>query len=160
MSRYLAGILALCLLVLVSIIYKQNRTNALLGFEKGDLAQASEPVLYLYGFFSSDSCMPCGEVIGVLNQLPDYFKVTGVVPKREAHRIGALREQYKIQFPIHDPSRYRRYRPLINPTVIGTSVKGKILFILPCATLRPDEIRTFLMNFHLKLGPYLADPCF
>ncbi|MBM3305293.1 MAG: hypothetical protein FJY79_05015 [Candidatus Aminicenantes bacterium] len=142
MIRYLAGILALCLLVLVSIIYKQNRTNALLGFEKGDPAQASEPVLYLYGFFSSDSCMPCGEVIGVLNQLPDYFKVTGVVPKREAHRIGALREQYKIQFPIHDPSRYRRYRPLINPT------ENPLSMYCP-----PQELLGFdLFSFRIKSG--------
>lgn len=160
MRKYLVVILALGLIALASMLYKQSRANVLLGFEKGVPVQASEPVLYLYGFFSSDSCMPCGEVIGVLNQLPDYFKVTGVVPQSEAPRIKLLREQYQIRFPVYGRKKYRRFSPLVNPTIIGASRGGRILFVLPGATLRSDAIISFLMDFHLKLAPYLANESF
>lgn|GEM_PF-2098624 len=160
MKRYLVGVLALALLVSISMLYKQSRQNALHGFYKADPSDIGGPVLHLYGFFSSDSCMPCGEVIGVLNQLPEDFRVTGVVPQGEASRIGQLKEQYRIRFPVHSAAKYRRYGPVIYASIIGASARGKILFILPCATLRPDEIVSFLVDFHMKLAPYLADASF
>ncbi len=160
MKRYLAGVLALCLLAVASVLYKHSRQNVFHEFYEANPSRAGEPVLYLYGFFSSDSCVPCAELIGVLNQLPEDFQVVGVVPHGEAARIEQLKEQYQIRFPVHNATRYRRYKPLIIPSIIGTSAKGKVLFVLPCATLRPDEITSFLISFHLKLAPYLENETF
>ena len=119
-----------------------------------------EPLLYLYSFFSSDSCLPCSEVIGVLNTLPDDFQVIGVVPRSESRMIEQLKVKYQIRFPVYSAAKYRRYKPFINPTIIGASRGGRILFVLPCATLEIDAIRTFLLGFHLKLAPYLANESF
>lgn len=157
MKRYLVVVLALCLMVAVSMLYKQSRLNALLGFYEPSPSRAREPVLYLFGFFSTDSCMPCGELIGVLNRLPGDFQVIGIVPQGEAAQVEQIKEQYQIKFPIHNVKKYRRYKPLINPSIIGTSSKGRVLFVLPCATLQPDEITSFLMGFQMKLAPYLAN---
>jgi len=159
MKNYLIGCLALCLLASASMIYRQGQTNVFLGFDK-NLGPAGEPTLYLYGFFSSDSCMPCAELIGVLNQLPEDFRVTGVVPQGDAPRIPLLREQYQVRFPIYGAAKFRRYKPVVNPTIIGVSRGGKLLFVLPCVTLEPEEIRAFLDDLHLKLSPYLADESF
>jgi hypothetical protein len=159
-KKYIAGVLLIVCIVLASMLYKQKQVNVFHGFRKAVPSQKSEPVLYLYGFFSGDSCMPCGEVIGVLNELPDYFQVTGIVPRGESARIGFLKEKYQIRFPVHSVDRYGRYKPLVNPTIIGATANGRILFVLPCPSLRPEEIRKFLMDFHLKLAPYLADPSF
>ena len=160
MKKYVAGVLAIGCFVLASMLFRQRQVNVFHGFHRAVPSQKSEPILYLYGFFSGDSCLPCGEVIGVLNQLPDYFQVTGVVPRGETARIELLKKQYQIRFPVHSVVRYKRYKPLLNPTIIGATASGRILFVLPCPTLRPEEIRTFLMDFYLKLAPYLDDPSF
>ncbi len=159
MKRYLVGGLAICLLASASMQFKQRQMNVFAGFDKNP-TPTSEPTLFLYGFFSSDSCVPCAEMIGVLNQLPGYFRVFGVVPRREAPRIKSLKAEYRIRFPVYDSTKFRRYKPIINPTIIGASRGGKILFVFPCTTLEADEIRTFLMGFHSKLAPYLADLSF
>lgn len=160
MRKYLVVTLALGLIALASMLYKQGQANALVGFDKETEAQTTEPVLRLYGFFSADSCMPCGEVIGVLNQLPEHFQVIGVVPRGEASWIELLRQQHQIRFPVQSAASFMRYRPLVTPSIIGASRGGKILFVLPCVTLRPDDIKTFLMNFHMRLAPYLASESF
>ncbi len=159
MRKYLTGVLALSVLVLVSMLYRQGQMNAFAGFGKAS-SEPGEPVLYLYGFFSSESCAPCGELIGVLNSLPEHFRVTGVVPRSEASRIELLKEEYQIRFPVKSAAEYRRHLPIITPTVMGVSAGGRILFVLPCPTLRPDEITAFLAGFRMKLAPALADGSF
>lgn len=159
MKGYLAGVLALCVMALASMLYKQGRANVFAGFEKVS-AQAGDPTLYLYGFFSSESCAPCAELIGVLNNLPEEFRVTGIVPRAEAARIELLKEEYQIRFPVLSSARFRRYRPFVTPSIIGASRGGRILFVLPCATLGPEEIRMFLIDFQVKLAPYLANESF
>ena len=159
MRRYLAGVLAISILVLVSLIYKQQQMNTFAGFGKAS-SRPGEPALYLYGFFSSESCVPCGELIGILNNLPEHFRVTGVVPRSEASRIELLKEEYQIRFPVTSAAEYRRYLPFITPTVMGVSPSGRVLFVLPCPALRPDEITAFLIGFHQKLVPALADGSF
>lgn len=159
MRKYLIVALALCLLASTSMLYRQGRMSVFRGFDKNP-GPAGDPILYLYGFFSSDSCVPCEELIGVLNQLPEDFRVVGVVPQREVPRIPLLREQHKVRFPISGAAKFKRYKPLINPTIIGVSRGGKILFVLPCATLRPEEMWAFLEGIHLKLAPYLANESF
>ena len=159
MRKYLAGVLAICVIVLASMLYKQGRQNVFSGFDKAT-AQVGEPVLFLYGFFSSESCAPCGELIGVLNNLPEQFRVTGIVPRAEAPQTELLRQEYQIRFPVQSSARFKRHLPLVTPTVIGTSRGGRILFVLPCTTLGPEEIRTFLIDFQVKLAPYLANDYF
>jgi thiol-disulfide isomerase/thioredoxin len=161
MKKFFAAALPAVLssLVLFSLLYKERQMNVFVRFGKAP-AEAGEPVLYLYGFFSSESCASCRELIGVLNNLPVHFRITGVVPQAEAPRIELLKEEYQIRFPVYDAAKYRRYKPLINPSIIGASAKGKILFVLPCATMRPDEITSFLIGFQMKLAPYLANESF
>ena len=134
MKNYIIGILAVIILVLTSIIYKQNQTTVPKPFPPLDEAfkGKSEAPLILYFFFSKNNCRSCLEIIEALNELPPHFIVLGIVPENELKDEKEIRTITGAIFPIISPVKLKRHLPSYTPSLIGVSPKrGKIFFTLP-----------------------------
>jgi hypothetical protein len=94
MKNYIIGFLVICLLVLVSFVYKHSKKPVLEEFpieNRPAENTSNEPPLYLFIFFSQHNCHVCMEAIQVLNELQPPFFVTGVVPGEELKNEAELR---------------------------------------------------------------------
>ncbi len=133
MKNYLLILLIVIILVLISFMYRSNHTNILNGFFKTDLKNIDSinDQFYLVLIFSKHNCEPCLEVIEVLNNLPEHFKVIGLVPERELADEEDLRNKTNAKFELIGLKKFKRYIPPYAPTLFGISQNDEIFFILP-----------------------------
>jgi hypothetical protein len=157
MKNYIIGVLGVIILVLVSIIYKdklslRNRFPLPEGIKK---FEARVPLI-IYVFFSKSNCPDCLEIIELLNNLPPYFAVFGIVPENELMDEKELRRITNAAFPLMSVSKYREYIPWYAPTIVGVSpAKGDILFILPGVPGEKEYLGNFLDALYTKIYPIL-----
>ena len=85
MKNYIIGVLVVIIVVLSSLLYKQDKNSFPKRFPALEEAKAgdAEVPLILYVFFSKRNCLDCMEGFEVLNKLPPHFIVRGIVPKKE-----------------------------------------------------------------------------
>lgn len=159
MKNYILGFLSVIILVLLSIIYKNEMSfkhKLPLPKEKKNLDKEDHLVLYV--FFSKNNCPDCLGVIDVLNNLPSYFVVVGIVPKNELKEEKELRRITNASFPLLDCSKYRKYIPWYTPSIIGISpINGDILFTLPGVPGEKEYLGIFLESFYRKSYPILFE---
>jgi glutaredoxin len=157
MKNYFIAGLAVIILVLSSLLYKQNKTSTPNRFPAWEEAAGSETEvpLLLYVFFSKRNCIDCMEVIRTLNDLPPHFVVRGIVPKSELENEKELRQITGAEFPLVPISdKYRRFVPWYTPMIIGVSpVKGEIIFSLPGVPGEKEYLVNFLDSLYSKLYP-------
>jgi hypothetical protein len=96
------------------------------------------------------------QVVETLNHLQPPFGVTGVVPESELQDEAELRKITGLTFPLVSHIKYKRYIPFYSPTIIGTSRKGDIFFILPGVPGTKEYIENFLYGLYQKLLPFLS----
>jgi len=157
MKNYFIAGLAVIILVLSSLLYKQNKTSTPKRFpalEEATDSEAEVPLL-LYVFFSKRNCIDCMEVLQALNDLPPHFVVRGIVPKSELENEKELRQITGAEFPLIPISnKYRRFVPWYTPMIIGVSpIKGEIIFSLPGVPGEKEYLVTFLDSLYGKLYP-------
>ena len=156
MKNYVIGTLAVIILVLASVMYKNEklpRSRFPVAAENKSGETESEVHLYLYVFFSKNNCIDCFEVIGVLNNLPPHFRVFGVVPEDQLKEEKELRRITTATFPLLSPAKYKKHIPWCTPTIIGVSPKGNIVFILPGVPGEKEYLQDFLESLYTKLYP-------
>ena len=159
MKNYIIGTLAVIILVLVSIIYRNEKSPSPRNIfpvseETKNVNSEVEVPLFLYVFFSKRNCIDCMEFIEVLNNLPSHFKVVGIVPENELKDEKELRSTTGAAFPLMSSSKYRKYVPWYTPTIVGVSpTKGNIIFILPGVPGEKAYLENFLDSLYDKLYP-------
>lgn len=161
MKKYVIGTLGVVIVVLVSIIYKKEMAT-IYKFpsvpENTTIEVDVDVPLTLYVFFSKNNCIDCMEIIGVLNNLPPHFFVSGMVPKKELENEKELREITGARFPLMSFKKYKKYIPWYTPSVLGVSPDGDILFVLPGIPGIKCYLKIFLDSFYAKLYPiFLKD---
>lgn len=161
LKNYVIGTLLVAILILVSIMIKNDRS---LGIpfpvhEDAKVRAADiEIPLFLYVFFSQRNCRDCMEVLDVLNNLPPRFIVTGVVPGSELKDEKKLRALTGAAFPLIPFSEFsKKHIPWYAPTIIGVSPKGKIIFSLPGVPGEKEYMETFLESLYEKTYPYFLN---
>jgi hypothetical protein len=161
MKNYIIGVLLVGIILLSSIIYKNGKELILQDFpiEKIVKKQRSDiPYFYIYLFFSKRNCPDCLKVIDVLNNLPEYFIVRGIVPAEELSEEKNLRETTGAKFELESMSKkYQKFLPLYNPTIYGVDSQGIIYFILPGIPQEEDYLKRFLVTFYYKTYNLLKD---
>lgn len=158
MKNYVIGTLGVVILVLSSILYK-NETSRGYRFpasNETDRVDIEFP-LYLYVFFSKNNCNDCLGFIEILNKLPPQFVVTGIVPEKELKDEMELRRTTGAEFPLISASKYRKFFPFFSPTIIGVSPKGGIIFILPGVPGEKSYLKNFLNSTYNKLYPIFLE---
>lgn len=154
MKNYIIGTLIVIILVLSSIIYKNEKAR---GYRFPALNETEskevEVPLYLYVFFSKKNCTDCFLFIKKLNKLPPQFIVAGIVPEAELNDEMGLRQITGAEFPLSSVSKYKKYIPLYTPTTIGVSPRGDIIFILPGVPGEESYLENFLNSLYNKLYP-------
>ena len=160
MKNYIIGVLVVIIVVLSSLLYKQDKTTvpkrfpALEEAKKGDV----EVPLILYVFFSKRNCLDCMEVIRTLNHLPPHFVVRGIVPKKELEDEKELRAITGAEFPLMTAEKYRKYLPWYTPCIIGVSpIDGRIIFSLPGVPGEKEYLENFLESIYSKLYPIFVE---
>ncbi len=151
--------MSVCMIVAASYVYKYEKTPILSGFP---VSQSTEdngrrPPIILYVFFSKNACRPCLEFFKVLNEMQDRWSVLGLVPKKEFMDVDSIRRMTGAQFPIDSQSKYRRYIPVLNPTLVGATTQGRILFILPGIQNMNAHFEGFLNGFLMRVAPIVPD---
>jgi len=148
MKSYIIALLTVAVIFLGSVIYKNNTSSALKQFPIHKLkAEKENPRIYLIFCFSMNNCLPCLEVIETLNQLPDQYKVIGLVPDEELQFEDELRRITTARFELRSLKRFKKYVPNYAPSLFGISQKGKIFFILPGVSGENVYLRQFLESF-------------
>lgn len=157
MKNYLIAILLVGNLILASIIYRSSRVSIYHGFPYNKLnnVEDAETPLYLFLFFSMQSCSPCLDVIEVLNRLPEEFKVIGIVPERELSDEKALRAMTGAKFELIGHKGSKKFIPPYVPALLGVSKSNKVFFILPGVPNEEEYLEQFLMDFYHKAYPLL-----
>ena len=157
MKNYFIAGLAVIILVLSSLLYKQNKTSTPKRFPalKETAGSEAEVPLLLYVFFSKRNCIDCMEVLQTLNNLPPHFVVRGIVPKSELENEKELRQITGAEFPLIPISnKYRSFVPWYTPMIIGVSpIKGEIIFSLPGVPGEKEYLVNFLDSLYSKLYP-------
>jgi hypothetical protein len=160
MKNYIIGVLVVIIVVLSSLLYKQNKTSfpkrfpALEEAKKGD----AEVPLILYVFFSKRNCLDCMEVMEVLNKLPPHFIVRGILPKKELEDEKELRGITGAEFPLMRVSEYKKYIPWYTPSIVGVSpIDGRIIFTLPGVPGEKEYLKNFMESLYNKLYPIFAE---
>ena len=158
LKNYVIGTLLVAILILVSIMIKNDRS---LGIpfpvhEDAKVRAADiEIPLFLYVFFSQHSCRNCLEVLQVLNDLPPRFIVSGVIPGSELKDEKKLRARTGAAFPLIPFSQFsKKHIPWYAPTIIGVSQDGKIIFSIPGVPGEKEYLITFLESLYEKTYPY------
>lgn len=150
------GFLAIVIIIyLSSVIYRDRVTPVFTSFPLGDapLNTENEPVLYLYLFFSKNSCPPClNKVIDILNQPREDISVMGIIPEKDSALIDDIRSTLGINFPIRTMKRWKRYVPNYYPTLYGVGRNGRIYIVLPCVGLEDEFLCKYLSEFQRKSG--------
>jgi hypothetical protein len=159
MKNYIITILAVCLLISISLLYKGETKRIFKDFPSSNIEKSEEieGPLHLYLFFSRDNCADCLEVIDVLNTLPEHFLVKGVVPEKELASEDALRKKSGAMFPIIGLNGYRKFSPYYWPTLIGVTKSNKILFVLPGVPNEKKYLEEFLNPFYRRVYPLLIE---
>ncbi len=162
MRNYVIGLLVVAILVMGSIIYKNETSprNRFPALEEGIVGNAGdvEVPLFLYVFFHKKNCHDCLEIIEVLNNLPPQFIVIGLVPESELKDEKELRQVIGAAFPLISAVKYKKFIPFYTPTIIGVSPERDILFILPGVPGESAYLKTFLDSLYAKLHPiFLKD---
>lgn len=154
MKNYIIGFLSICILVLLSFIYKASKTQRLDDFpleNKAGENSSVDPPLYLYIYFSRNNCHECLDAIQSLNELQYPFVVTGIVPVNELKNEVDLRNTTRAAFNLisfRDDD--KSFKPTYTPAIYGVSGNGKILFILPGVPGEKKYLYDFLVNFYSK----------
>lgn len=161
LKNYVIGTLAVGLLIVVSVMVKNNRSLGI-PFPVHEDAKVRaayiEIPLFLYVFFSQKNCHDCLDVLQVLNDLPPRFIVTGVVPDSELKNEKELRAVTGAAFPLIPFSEFsNRHIPWYAPTIIGVSQNGKIIFSLPGVPGEKEYLETFLESLYEKTYPYFLN---
>ncbi|MDQ1354064.1 MAG: hypothetical protein QG657_4373 [Acidobacteriota bacterium] len=163
MKNYVIGLLVVVIVVLASIMYKNEYSPPKNRFPlpKEISTFETKAPLILYVFFSKSNCPDCLEIIDVLNNLPPYFAVFGIVPEDELKEEKELRRITKAAFPLISVSKYRKYIPWYAPTIVGvSSVNGDILFTLPGVPGEKAYLEIFLESLYKKLYPIFLTEAF
>ena len=156
MKNYVIGTLAVVILVLASIIYKNETSprNRFPVLEESKIRGGNVEVpLFLYVFFTKRNCQDCLEIMDVLNNLPPHFIVTGVVPRNDLKDEKELRHITGAAFPLISGAKHRKYIPWYAPTIIGVSPAGDIIFSLPGVPGEKTYLETFLDSLYSKIYP-------
>ena len=154
MKNYLIGTLVVIILALSSIIYK-NETSPRKRFpvlEKTEKSEAEVPC-FLYVFFSKRNCHDCLEIMDVLNSLPPYFIVMGIVPDSELKEEKELRNITGAAFPLVGGSKYKKFIPWYTPSIVGVSPSGDVIFTLPGVPGGKAYLENFLESLYGKVYP-------
>jgi hypothetical protein len=162
MKNYLIGTLAVIIVLLISIVYKQQNIIMFSHFpvqEPEEMrGKSTEASLYLILFFSKKNCASClDEIVKVLNDQSPPFYVLGVVPESELEDEQALRGITKAAFPLSSLEKYRNYAPVYTPTLIGVSPSGKVVFVLPGDTMQSRRLDDFFNSVYSQLYHLLGD---
>ena len=146
-------------LALSSFIYKSKQSNIYERFPFEQLVdlEGIETPFYLFLFFSKQNCAPCLDVIEVLNQVPEHFKVIGIVPERELIDEEDLRDITGVNFKLIGHKKYERFIPQYAPTIVGVSQNNKIFFVLPGVPYEKEYFEKFLAEFYQKAYPLLVE---
>jgi hypothetical protein len=153
MKNYLIGTLAVIIVFLVSVIYKQQKTIIFTHFpiQEEMETQSDQPPLYLFLFFSKKNCASCLEIVKVLNELSSPLYVLGIVPDDELEDEQALRRITGATFPLSSFNKYGKYIPWYTPTLICVSPSGKIVFVLPEIAVPSRDIENVLTSVYGRL---------
>ncbi len=160
MKNYLIGVLVVIIVVLSSLLYKQNKASIPKYFPglKNAAKSDAEVPLILYVFFSQRNCIDCMEVIRALNHLPPHFIVRGIVPKSELENEKELRSITGAEFPLMTAEKYRDYIPWYTPCIMGVSpIDGEIIFTIPGVPGEKEYLENFLESLYSKLYPIFAE---
>ncbi|UCH97680.1 MAG: hypothetical protein JSV88_12750 [Candidatus Aminicenantes bacterium] len=154
MKNYVIGFLAICIVVLISFMYRDSKNPILRNFpleNKPERITSGEPPLYLYIFFSRNNCPDCLDAIQALNELNPPFVVTGIVPVNELKNEADLRNTTGAVFNlIGFKDSHKPFNPSYKPAIYGVTGSGKILFILPGVPGEKNYLNDFLINFYSK----------
>jgi hypothetical protein len=154
MKNSIIGFLAICVIVVLSFMYKASHSPILGKFPvENELKNipTDELPLLIYIFFSRHNCPNCLEAIHVLNELPPPFFVTGIVPGEELKNEDELRKTTGAAFNLVGFNEsYKKFTPHYMPTVFGVGRDGQILFILPGIPGEKKYLHEFLINFYGK----------
>jgi len=131
MKKWVRLIVAMTFIIGGSLFLKLSRTNILtrLPHDLVELNARRNSEMALYFFFSKDTCVPCLDVIEVLNKLYPDTPVWGVLPRRELPEESEIRRRFDVVFPA-TALRGRSFVPFFSPTLVG-AVGKNILFVLP-----------------------------
>lgn len=159
MKNYVIGTLIAIIMVLGSILIKKEMSPDTKFPVTGETASRKDSnvqvPMYLYVFFTKRNCHDCLEFIKVLNELPSYFIVTGIVPEDELKDEMELRNNTGATFPLESLKKYRKYIPWYTPGIVGVSSEEDILFELPGVPGEKEYLETFLNSLYGKLYPIL-----
>lgn len=154
MYKYIAGILGVAVLFWFSVIYKTAMSPVKFPVPEEIKNTRSEPPLYLYIFFSKKNCYDCLQVIHTLNNLPRHFVVRGIVPAGELKDEKELRGITGAAFPLESASKYKKkYVPWYIPSIVGISIDGDVLFVLPGVPGEKEYFENFLDSLYNKILP-------
>ena len=151
MKNYIIAFLAVALLVSISFIYRceqKHSFNNFPGSHQETIKDDLENPFFLYFFFSGTNCMDCLEMIEVLNNLPEQFIVTGVVPDKELKNETELRAKSSSTFDLIGAKNFKKYSPHYWPTLIGVSKGNRIMFVLPGVPNEKEYLLNFLEEFY------------
>lgn len=142
------------MVVIFSFMYKDARSPVLGKFPIDIPPQenvSDDPPLFLCFFFSRHHCPVCLEAIEILNQLPQQFVVTGIVPVGELKNEADFRNATGAVFNLVSfKESYRRFTPHYAPAIFGVKSNGDILFVLPGVPGEKEYLYDFLINFYSK----------
>ncbi len=160
MNKYIIGTLLVIILALSSYIYKDRNLKKNQSLSPSLRIEFSSedknPRMYLFVFFSKKNCRDCLEIIDVLNELPSsYFVVRGIVPDSELKKINEIRWVTGAAFPIDGQSKFKNFKPVYTPSIVGASRKGEVFFVLAGVPGEKEYLSKFLDSIYNKLYNYL-----
>lgn len=151
MKNYVIGTLLVVILVMVSIIYKNEVSpRNIFPVSKTELAKDVDAPVFLYVFFSMNNCHKCQEFISILNKLPPHFVVNGIVPEDELKDEKELRARTGATFPLRSSQKYKKYGPYFSPAVVGVSPAGHVIFSIPGFPGAEEHLMVFLDALYEK----------
>ena len=151
MKNFVIAFLAVCLLVSISFIYKNEQKlpfDNFPGCHQDKKIEDVENPLFLYFFFSGTNCTDCLEMIEVLNTLPEQFIVFGVVPDKELKNKAGLRAKSGASFDLIGAKDFKKYSPNYWPALMGISKGNRIMFVLPGVPNEKEYLLNFLEEFY------------
>jgi hypothetical protein len=160
MKNYVIGTLAVIILVLTSIIIKNEMSPSprnKFPLPEESMRGNAEVPLFLFVFFSKSNCIECLEIIKTLNRLPAHFIVIGLVPQSQLDNEKELREITGAAFPLMSNARYKKYIPWYGPSIMGVSPSGNILFVLPGVPGEKQYLLRFLDSLYEKVYPIFLE---
>jgi len=153
-KKYIIGFLITAVIFLLSIIKRNSQKPVLNDFPLVKIhknKKIDNPSLYVYIYFTKNNCYDCLRVVDVLNNLPSYFIVKGVVPEKDLKNEKLLRETTGAEFELVKlSSRFYRFLPNYAPTIFGAGKDGKVYFVLPAVPGEKEYLKKFLNSFYYK----------